>query len=98
HLDIGVEVIPEAERAVMVLRRLHVIENVGGRLLRAAVDLLDVLGDALVVLGADIEREVAALAAGVDEILRGIDLVLIDVALTLQEVGPAAAADGKVQS
>src|SRR5262245_46984924 len=38
-----------------------------------------------------------SLAAGIDQVLRGIDLVLIDEALALQDVGPAAAA-GEVQS
>ena len=97
-MDVDVEVIPEAKRGVMVLRCLHVLGDTSSHLLRVGVDVLDVLGDALVVLGADVERQIAVLAAGINEILRGIDLVLIDVALALQDVGPAAAADGEVQS
>src|SRR5262249_14704863 len=98
YLDVDVEVIPETERGVVLLRRSDVRAEVGCHLLRIGVEVFDVLGGSLIVLTADVERQIAALAAGVDEGLRQVDLVLVAYAVAFEDVCPAASADITVQS
>ena len=68
---------------------MDVGKNVARLLPRLGIDPFQVLGRALVVLGADVERQVAALAAGIDQVLRIVDLALVDEAVALEDVSPA---------
>jgi hypothetical protein len=66
--------------------------------LRIIINIFEVLGGALAVLAAKVERQVAALAAVIDQDLRRVDLVLVDEAVAFENVGPATGADVEVQS
>jgi hypothetical protein len=59
--------------------------------------LLHILEAALIVLAADVERQGAALAAVVNQILCGVEVALGEPVL-LEHVAPAAGARGEMQS
>lgn len=62
-----------------------------------AVDLLNTDGLARGVLGTDVERQVARLAAISDLLLRGIEVALAE-AVFFEKVAVVAAADGEILS
>jgi len=49
-----------------------------------------------IVLGADVERQIAGLAAVGDEVLAGVELAFGDVAPAFEDVAPAAYPDRKI--
>ena len=83
----------------MILRRLDVVVDGGGFVLWISINLFEVFGGSLVVLVADVERQVAVLAADVNKVLRGVDLALVDKAIALKDRPgrPRAHAAGKEQ-
>jgi hypothetical protein len=53
-------------------------------------------GRPALVLGADVERQIAGLAAVGDEVLAGVELPLGDVAAAFEDVAPTAHPDRKI--
>jgi hypothetical protein len=98
HLDVVGLSLPEADGRVSARKQAHHVDDHPGLALgRRRVDPLQVIELALAVLSADVERQQPALAAVVDQPLRGVEVALGESVL-LKEVAPATAADLEIQS
>jgi hypothetical protein len=81
------------------MRLIEVVDDGLGFLLRIGlIDGFEVGGGRCLILGADVERQRAALSTVVDQPLRGVEITLGDQPRIFEEVAPAARADGEIQS
>jgi len=99
HLDVIFAIVPKAHRIVLVMNVMaDVLDPASGELFRGlVVEFLDMLGGARLVVGADVDRQIAGLAASDEQPLDGREIGL-GRAMLLEDVTPSAGAHLEIEA